>query len=49
MASKDDAAAKLAAQKRANSLQATQEWLNGQDNKRTRDGGTTRRVWRQKK
>lgn len=39
------AAKKLAAQKKANSLQATSERLEGRDNKRTRDGGTTRRTW----
>lgn len=42
------AKAKLEAQKTANSLKATQQRLNGRDNKHTRDAGTTRRVWKQK-
>lgn len=45
----DNAKKKLEAQKKANSLQATQQRLAGRDTKKTRDGGTTRRVWKQKK
>lgn len=45
MSSDAAAAKKLAAQKKANSLEATQRRLAGNDSARTRDGGTTRRTW----
>jgi hypothetical protein len=42
----EKAAQQLAAQKKANSLERTQRRLAGNDSARTRDGGTTRRTWR---
>ncbi len=48
MSDKSDAAkakAKLENQKQNNSLQRSEERTEGRDNRRTRDGGTTRRTW----
>lgn len=41
-----DAAKKLAEQKAKNTTERIQRRLEGNDSKKTRDGGTTRRVWR---
>lgn len=48
---KKDAAAlkKLKAQKKANRIERTQRRLEGNDSKKTRDGGTSRRTWRDSK
>lgn len=40
------AAKKLAEQKSKNKTERIQRRLAGNDSKKTRDGGTTRRVWR---
>jgi hypothetical protein len=37
---------KLKATKKANSLERTQRRLEGNDSKKTRDGGTNRRNWK---
>ncbi|HEY9507586.1 MAG TPA: hypothetical protein VIQ27_16605 [Gemmatimonadales bacterium] len=37
---------KLNTTKKANSIERTQRRLAGNDSKKTRDGGTTRRNWR---
>lgn len=36
---------KLAAQKKQNKIERDQRRLEGNDSKKTRDGGTTRRTW----
>jgi hypothetical protein len=40
---------KLLAQKKANSVERTDRRLAGNDSKKTRDGGTTRRTWKDPK